>query len=95
MGFGTFDPYGLINRKLVLKESLSNIGMRRILSETSALLRDLYGEDIRVPAMQKFLEKGYVDVLDEETMQSESVPIAPLGERDGIPGGSGFPEEHD
>lgn len=81
VGFGTFDPYGLINRKLVLKESLSNIGMRRILSETSALLRDLYGEDIRVPAMQKFLEKGYVDVLDEETMQSESVPIAPLVER--------------
>ena len=31
--------------------------------------------------MQKFLEKGYVDVLDEETMQSESVPIAPLVER--------------
>ena len=81
VGFGTFDPYGLINRKLVLKESLSNIGMRRILSETSALIRDLYGEDIRVPAMQRYLEKGYIDVLDEETMRTESVNLAPLLEK--------------
>lgn len=81
VGFGTFDPYGLINRKLVLEESLSNFGMRRILSETSALLRDLYGEDIRVPAMQQYLEKGYIDVLDEETMQTETVQMAPLVEK--------------
>lgn len=81
VGFGTFDPYGLINRKLVLKESLSNIGMRRILSETSALIRDLYGEDIRVPAMQRYLEKGYINVLDEETMRTESVNLAPLLEK--------------
>ena len=81
VGFGTFDPYGLINRKLVLKESLSNIGMRRILAETSGLIRDLYGEDIRVPAMQKYLEKGYIDILDEETMKTESVQIAPLLEK--------------
>lgn len=81
VGFGTFDPYGLINRKLVLKESLSNIGMRRILAETSGFIRDLYGEDIRVPTMQKYLEKGYIDILDEETMQTESVQLAPLVEK--------------
>ena len=81
VGFGTFDPYGLINRKLVLKESLSNIGMRRILAETSGFIRDLYGEDIRVPTMQKYLEKGYIDILDEETMQTESVQLAPLIEK--------------
>lgn len=81
VGFGTFDPYGLINRKLVLKESLSNIGMRRILAETSNSIRNLYGEDIRVPAMQKYLEKGYIDILDEETMQTESIQLAPLVEK--------------
>ena len=81
VGFGTFDPYGLIDRKIVLRESLSNLGMRRILAETSTYIREIYGEDIRVPAMQKYLERGYIEILDEETMQTEVVQIAPLLER--------------
>ena len=81
VGFGTFDPYGLINRKIVLKESFSNIGMRRILAETSAYIREVYGEDIRVPAMQRYLEKGYIEVLNEETMQTETIQLSPLIEK--------------
>ena len=81
VGFGTFDPYGLINRKIVLKESFSNIGMRRILAETSAYIREIYGEDIRVPAMQRYLEKGYIEVLNEETMQTETIQLSPLIEK--------------
>ena len=29
IGFGTFDPYGIINRKKALEESINNLGMKR------------------------------------------------------------------
>lgn len=80
-GFGTFDPYGMVGRKLVLKESLSNIGMRRILEEAASMIFHEYGEEIRVPAMQKYLEKGYVPVLNEEEMKTENVDLKPYIEK--------------
>lgn len=81
VGFGTFDPYGLVNRSIKLQESIPNLGMRRVLHETSRYIYDEYGEDIRVPLMQKYLEKGYINVLDEETMKTNQVLIAPFLEK--------------
>lgn len=76
-GFSTFDPYGLANRKVVLSESFRNLGMNRILQETSKLIYKELGEDIRVAAMQKLLGKGSFKVLDEETMQEKDVLLGP------------------
>lgn len=75
-GFGTFDPYAMIDRKLVVKESIPDIGMLRILRETSKLFSEACGEEIRVTAMQKYLEKGFKDCVDEETMNSKSVYVS-------------------
>ncbi len=75
-GFGTFDPYAFIDRKLVIKESIPDMGMLRVLRETSKLFSAACGEDVRVSAMQKYLEKGYKDCVDEETMNSRSVYVS-------------------
>lgn len=75
-GFGTFDPYAMIDRKLVVKESIPDMGMLRVLRETSRLFSEACGEEIRVPAMQKYLEKGYKDCVDEDTMCSKSVFVS-------------------
>lgn len=76
-GFVTFDPYGLMNRKLVLKESLQDLGMKRILVDTSRLIYEDYGEEIRVPAMQKHLGKGFFSIMDEESMKTDEIDITP------------------
>lgn len=75
-GFGTFDPYAMIDRKLVVKESIPDMGMLRILRETSKMFSTACGEEIRVPALQKYLEKGYKDCVDEENMNSKSIYIS-------------------
>lgn len=77
-GFGTFDPYGLVNRQVVLEESLPDLGMKKILQETSSMIFDKYGEEIRVPAMQKYLGKGTFTYLNEEERKSEEIVIAPF-----------------
>lgn len=74
-GFGTFDPYAMIDRKLVVKESIPDMGMLRVLRETSKLFSEACGEEIRVSAMQKYLEKGFKDCVDEETMNSKNVYV--------------------
>lgn len=81
IGFGTFDPYGLMNRKLVLQESLPDLGMKRILEETTKLIMQEHQEEIRISAMQKILGKGYFTVFDEEKMESKSVLLAPYLEK--------------
>ena len=38
IGFGTFDPYGIINRKKALEESINNLGMKRVLEVASGYI---------------------------------------------------------
>lgn len=81
IGFGTFDFYGLKNRALVCKESIDEIGMKQVLKSTSKKILSEYGEDIRVPALQKCLETGKITCVNEEEMRTEEHSIAPLLEK--------------
>lgn len=81
VGFGTFDFYGIKNRTISCKESIDEIGMREVLSKTSKKILAEMNEDIRVAALQKSLEDGYIVCIDDETMQSEQKPITPLLEQ--------------
>lgn len=81
IGFGTFDFYGLKNRALVCKESNDEIGMRQVLKSTSKKILDAYGEEIRVPALQKCLESGKITCINEEEMKTEEHSISPLLEK--------------
>ncbi|MCC2254579.1 ParM/StbA family protein [Ruminococcus sp. CLA-AA-H200] len=78
IGFGTFDFYGIKNRAIVCRDSIDEIGMKQVLSETSAQILKQTGEDIRLQALQKKLTAGTIICLNEDTMQEEEKPIAPF-----------------
>lgn len=75
IGFGTFDPYGLINRKVVLQESINNLGMKRVLEVASEYIYKEYHMDIRIPQMQKYIKDGYFKVVDIENMITKKVSL--------------------
>ncbi len=78
IGFGTFDFHGIKNRSPVCVESIDEIGMRQVLKETSKSIMETLGEEIRVPALQINLDTGVINCLNEDTMQSEDKPLAPI-----------------
>ena len=81
IGFGTFDFYGIRNRAVDIVETINDIGMHQVMAETSKLIFDEYGEEVRVAAIQQDLETGIVECFNEEEMRSESKQIAPLLEK--------------
>lgn len=83
VGFGTFDFFGVKKGRLDCKASITNVGMKAVLDETSHHIRDELGEDIHVSAMQSILEKGTVQCMndDDDELRSEDRPIAELLER--------------
>lgn len=78
-GFGTFDIFavesGTVNGP---GETFSDLGMKRILQETSKMIRDKYGVNLTVPAMQKNLETGYVRKFDKRTLTSKDYNFGDL-----------------
>lgn len=78
IGFGTFDFYGIKNRTVACRESIDEIGMKQVMKETSKRIMDKFGEEVRVTALQKVLQSGIVNCLNEDTMKSEEHPVAPL-----------------
>lgn len=75
IGFGTFDPYGVVNRKKVLEESINNLGMKRVLETASSYIYNDYHMDIRIPQMRKYLKNGYFKVVDIQKMESKKVAL--------------------
>lgn len=80
-GFGTFDPYGVINREKALEESINNLGMKRILEVASEYIYNDYHMDIRISQMRKYIKDGYVKVVDIQNMISKKVPLDKYIER--------------
>lgn len=77
IGFGTFDFYGVKSRSIVCKESIDDIGMREVLKRTSGLILEDLNEDIRVPALQKHLETGVIEYVNEEEMEAGEKELSP------------------
>ena len=75
IGFGTFDPYGIINRKKVLEESINNLGMKRVLETAAEYIFKDYQMDIRIPQMRKYMKDGYFKVVDIRQMTSKKIPL--------------------
>lgn len=69
-GFQTFDFYGIKDRRVECHESIDDISMHEVFARTVKKIADELGEEIRVPALQKYLETGVVTCVDEETMGS-------------------------
>ena len=81
VGFGTFDPYGLVNREIVLQESINNLGMKTVLETASKYIYEEHGTDIRIPQMRKYMKDGYFKIVDIQNMTSKNVSLAPYIEK--------------
>lgn len=75
IGFGTFDPYGIVNRKKVLEESINNLGMKKVLETASEYIYKDYHMDIRIPQMRKYMKDGFFKVIDIQNMSSKKISL--------------------
>ena len=69
-GFLTFDFYGIRDRRVECHESLDNIGMYQVFLRTTQKIQEAFGEEVRVPALQKNLTTGKITCVDVEAMVS-------------------------
>ena len=65
-GFGTLDVFNIRNRYIESYETFDNLGMKRVLKETTDGIFKKYETEITIPAMQKYLEDGFVKVTTRE-----------------------------
>lgn len=70
-GFGTFDIFAINRGTVVRGETFSDLGMKRILQETSKSIKNMYGVEVLVPAMQKILETGTVRKFNNKNLTYE------------------------
>ena len=75
IGFGTFDPYGVVNREKVLEESINNLGMKRVLEVASEYIYKEFNMDIKIPQMRKCMKDGYFKIVDIQQMKSKKIPL--------------------
>lgn len=71
IGFNTMDVYGMKGHILSANESFDTFGMRAILQMVSEEIKKEKNEEIRVAAMQKYLEKGTIPITKEMGMDEE------------------------
>lgn len=77
IGFGTGDFYGIKDRIVECKDSINDIGMHEVLAKASEKLLEREGLEIRVPQLQKSLERGYAESFDAENLTSDRISIQP------------------
>lgn len=77
-GFGTLDLFPINSGVVGTGETYADLGMKRVLQETSRLIQDKYKTSIPVPAMQKYLEVGTVRCFDKKNFSSKEVPFDTL-----------------
>ena len=69
-GFGTLDLFPILSQVVQPGETYEDLGMKRVLQETTNDISKEYGINIPVPAMQKYLETGKVKSYDKKTFTS-------------------------
>ncbi len=77
-GFGTLDIFPIMAGVVGHGETFPDLGMKRILQETTQKIKEKFGIDIPVPAMQKYLATGVVRYVDRKKMTSRDYPFADL-----------------
>lgn len=76
IGFGTFDPYGIVSRKKVLEESINDLGMKKVLEVASEYIYQDYPDmDVKISQMRKYIKDGYFRVVDIQNMISKKVAL--------------------
>ena len=74
-GFGTLDIFPVRSGTVGQGETYPDLGMERILSDTTKAIWENLRVNVPVPAMQKYLATGKVRQVDKKKMVSKDVPF--------------------
>lgn len=77
-GFGTLDVFSIRNGRAESSETFDDLGMKRVLSETSKKIFDKYHQEVRIPAMQKCLASGKVKCFNRKERSSTLEPFGDM-----------------
>lgn len=77
-GFGTLDLFPIVSGVVGHGETYPDLGMKRVLQETSKYIKDELNVDVSVPSMQKYLETGKVKYLNKKTFEAKELPFDTL-----------------
>jgi len=77
-GFGTFDTFDIHNRMIDSYETFDDLGMKRVLQETSSEIFKKYDTEIPVPAMQKYLQSGEFIKTNRKEMTTAKISFADI-----------------
>lgn len=77
-GFGTLDVFNLKNRMIASTETFDDLGMKRVLTETSNEIFKKFHQEVKVPAMQKSLESGSIKCFDRKARATTLQPFADI-----------------
>ena len=81
-GFGTLDTFSLTNGEIIHEpQTFNDLGMKRVLDLTSEKILETYGVDIPVPAMQSYLQRGSIPILDRKSHKVVNHPFDALLEQ--------------
>lgn len=57
-GFGTLDLFSIRNNMIDRTETFSNLGMRQVFENTVKRISEIYGQELTIASLQKYLESG-------------------------------------
>lgn len=77
-GFGTLDVFNIKNRLIDSYETFDDLGMKRVLQETSDEIFKKYNVEISVPAMQKNLGQGTITITNRKERRTFEVPFGDI-----------------
>lgn len=78
-GFGTLDTFSIKNHYLDTSKTWNNLGMLRVLQETTRLIQERYDQVIPVPAMQKLLGEGVFKTrFDHQTKSIKQIDFTDI-----------------
>ncbi len=77
-GFGTLDFLGIKANEICHKGTIDNLGMKEVLTRVSEKILKEFGEDIKVPALQGYLETCKITSTDDESWSAQEHSIEPI-----------------
>lgn len=80
-GFGTLDVFNIRNKMIESSETFDNLGMKRVMQETSNLIMEKFHQEVPVPAMQKLLTTGEVKCFNRKERKTTMNDFSDLLER--------------
>ena len=80
-GFGTLDVFNIRNKMIESTETFDNLGMKRVMQETSNMILDKFHQEVPVPAMQKLLTTGEVKCFNRKERKTTMNDFSDLLEK--------------